>query len=136
MTETMRLDVPKKKFRTGIANGSRVLDGVDGRSHVARRYRDVSAALGSDLGGSEHLTEAQKQLVRSAAGLVVLRESLDVKAAKDGPESVNTAIYCLISNTLRRVLITIGMQRIPRDVTNSQTKQIDRVLGYNQDGVS
>jgi len=132
----MRLDVPKKKFRTGIANGSRVLDGVDGRSHVARRYREVSAALGSDLGGSEHLTEAQKQLVRSAAGLVVLRESLDVKAAKDGPESVNTATYCLISNTLRRVLITIGMQRVPRDVTNSQAEQIGRVLGYIQDGVS
>jgi hypothetical protein len=114
----MRTDIPHKRFRTGIANGSRILDGVDGRSHVVRRFREVSGALGSDLGGMEHLTEAQMQLVRSAAGLVCLRESLDVKAAKQGCEKVNVGTYCLISNTLRRVLTTIGLQRVARDVSD------------------
>jgi hypothetical protein len=112
----MRLDVPKKKFRTGIANGSKVLDGVDNRSHVARRFREVSGALGSDLGGTDNLTEAQLQLCRSAAGLVVLRESLDVQAAKEGPEAVNVPTYALICNSLRRVLTTIGLSRVPRNI--------------------
>jgi hypothetical protein len=113
----MRTDIPKRRFfRTGIANGSRVLDGVDQRSHVARRFREVSGALGSDLGGTEHLTEAQLQLCRSAAGLVVLRESLDVLACKQGPEAVSVSNYALITNSLRRVLTTIGLTRIPRNV--------------------
>jgi|SRR6516225_8642150 hypothetical protein len=96
MARRPRLTSPNERFRTGVANGSRVLDGVDGRSQVARRYREVSSAIGSDLGGSEHLSEAQLQLVRSAAGLVVLRESLDVQANKSGPESVDAGTYCLI----------------------------------------
>jgi hypothetical protein len=112
----MRTVVPKHAFRTATGNGNRVLDGVDGRSWPARRFREVSAALGSDLGGSEHLSEAQIQLCRSAAGLVVLRESLDVQAAKEGPEAVNVPTYALICNSLRRVLSTIGLQRVPRNV--------------------
>jgi hypothetical protein len=125
----LRIDIPHKRFRTGVANGSRILDGVDGRSHHVRRFREVSSAIGSDLGGSEHLTEAQKQLVRSATGLVVLRESLDVKAAKNGPGAVNVPTYCLISNTLRRVLTTIGLQRVPRDLPPTVEEYARRVNG-------
>src|SRR5262249_27222253 len=110
----MRLNVPKKRFKTSIANGSQVLAGVDGRSHVARRYREVSSAIGSDLGGVEHLTEAQLQLIRSAAGLVVLREALDVKAVNG--EAISSNDYCKIANGLRRVLTTIGLERVPKEV--------------------
>jgi hypothetical protein len=104
-------DVPHKRQRTAIANGAAILAGVDGRSHVARRYREVGALLAGDLGGATHLTEAQKQLVRCASGLVVLREALDVKAAKG--EKVDSGEYCSLSNTLRRVLVTIGLKREP-----------------------
>lgn len=123
-------DIPHSRVRTAIANGNAILEGIDGRTHVARRIREIGALLASDLGGHETLTEAQKQLVRSAAGLVVLRERLDVKAAND--DTVDYAEYCALSNTLRRVLATIGLARIPRDITHAlddQTK-LDRVLGY------
>lgn len=100
MATRSQLEVPHSRVRTAIANGSAILEGVDGRSHVGRRYREIGAALSADLGGHEHLTEAQKQLVRSAAGLVVLRERLDVKAANE--DKVDYAEYCALSNTLRR----------------------------------
>src|SRR5438876_6459913 len=100
-------DIPHSRVRTAIANGSAILEGVDGRSHVARRYREIGALLASDMGGHDQLTEAQRQLVRSAAGLVVLRERLDVRAVNG--ETVDTGEYCAVSNTLRRVLTTIGL---------------------------
>jgi hypothetical protein len=129
MADIVRLSVPKKRFRTGISNASRVLDGIDGRSHVARRFREVSTALGSDLGGTEHLTEAQLQLCRSAAGLVVLRESLDVQAANEGAEAVNVPTYALICNSLRRVLTTIGLERVPRNVDHIEQAFLE---AYNE----
>jgi hypothetical protein len=88
---------------------------LDLRSAAARRYRDCVHAIAADLGGYDQLSEAQVQLVRSAAGLVVLRERLDAKALED--ERIDVAEYCRISNSLRRVLSTIGLKRVPRDVT-------------------
>ena len=116
MAARVQYDIPHKRVRTAIANGAAILAGVDGRSHVARRYREIGALLASDMGGHGTLTEAQKQLVRSAAGLVVLRERLDVKAVNG--EKIDAGEYCSLSNTLRRVLVTIGLKREPKDVTD------------------
>lgn len=110
-----RFEIGPAAVRSAIANGSRLLEGLDGRSAPARRYRDMIAALASDLGGRDNLTEAQFQLIRSAAGLVVLREALDAKALNG--EAIDTGDYCRISNCLRRVLSTVGLDRVPRDVT-------------------
>ncbi len=110
-----RLALPKHQFRTAVGNGSRVLDSVDGRSHIARRHVEITAQIAEDLGGINRLSEAQLQLIRSAAGLVVLREGLDAKASNGEPIDVST--YCRISNSLRRVLSTIGLTRVPKDVT-------------------
>jgi hypothetical protein len=121
----VRVGVPNKRFRTKLANGRAVLDGIDGRSWIARRYREIAAALSVDLGGD--LTEAQKQLVRSAAGLVVLRERLDVEAANDRP--IDYQEYCTISNSLRRVLRDIGLRRIPKDITPLDDQaRLNRIL--------
>ena len=122
------LTLPQAAFRTAIGNGSRVLDGVDGRSHVARRHVEISASIASDLGGAALLSEAQLQLIRSAAGLVILREDLDSKAVNG--ERIDVATYCRISNSLRRVLGTIGLKRVPRDITPdplTYARQYDRL---------
>ena len=73
-------DIPHARVRTAIANGRAILEGIDNRSHTARRYRELNALISHDVSPDADLTEAQKQLIRSAAGLVVLRERLDVKA--------------------------------------------------------
>jgi hypothetical protein len=79
-----------------------VLEGIDGRSHVARGYAEVAGAIAVDLGGEDHLTELRRHLVRSVAGLVVLREDLDAKAVNG--ERVNTAQYWRLANSTRGLL--------------------------------
>jgi hypothetical protein len=112
MAGTGQTDIPHKRVRTAIANGRAVLEGIDNRCHTARRYREINALISADVSPDADLTEAQKQLIRSAAGLVVLRERLDVKAIKG--EQIDCGEYCTISNTLRRVLTTIGLKREPK----------------------
>ena len=113
--ERKRLDLPSQAFRTSVANGSRILDGVDGRSLAARRFAEVAAAIASDLGGEDHVTELQRHLIRSVSGMVVLRERLDAKSING--ESVNTAQYCRLANSTRRVAATLGLSRVAKDVT-------------------
>jgi hypothetical protein len=126
MAHRASFDVPHVRCRTGIATGRDVLNGVDGRSHVARRYREVGALIASDVGGSEHLSEAQKQLVRSAAGLVVLRERLDALAANGEP--VDSGEYCALANTLRRLLATLGLQRVAKEIEDPGLVEYEREL--------
>jgi len=123
-----RFEIKDTKARSAIANGSRLLVGLDHRSAPARRYRDLISSIAADLGGYDSLTEAQIQLVRSAAGLVVLRERLDGKALND--ERVDVAEYCRISNSLRRVLQTIGLQRVLRNVTPTVEEYLKHGNGH------
>ena len=116
MPQRPRLTIPRRKFRTGVGNASKILAGVDGRSFVARRYREVVSAIASDLGGYEHLSEATRQLIRSGAGLVVMRETMDARMA-NAPDTVDVPTYCLITNSLKRVLCAIGLERRARDIT-------------------
>jgi hypothetical protein len=54
----------KGQARSRLSHGRDVLPDVDGRSVVARRYRDIIGAVVSDQGGAEHLREARLQLIR------------------------------------------------------------------------
>jgi hypothetical protein len=38
------------------------VDGLDGRSQTARRFRDLVETIGNDLGGVDNFSEGQKQL--------------------------------------------------------------------------
>jgi len=117
-----RFDIGPATVRSAIANGSRLLDGIDARSAPARRYRDITSAVASDLGGADQLTEVEQQLVRSFAGLVVLREHLDARALNG--EGVSSAQYTRIVNSLRRLAATIGIERRARDVTPDATERV------------
>ena len=109
-TDTVR----PSTVRSAIANGSRLLEAIDARSAPARRFRDLQASMASDLGND--LTEAQLQLVRTACGLIVMRESLDTQVLNG--ETINTTQYTNIANSLKRVLMALGLKRVPRDVTS------------------
>jgi hypothetical protein len=124
----LQVGVPNKRFRTKLANGRRILEGIDGRSYIARRYKELGALITRDVAPDpDQLTEAQRQLIRSAAGLVVIREALDVKAVNGEP--IDAGEYCAVSNTLRRVLISIGLKREPKEVNgNSDERRLARIL--------
>ncbi|MEL7719025.1 hypothetical protein AAG598_03185 [Citromicrobium bathyomarinum] len=113
--DSARVGTMSPASRSRIANGSAVLAGVDGRSVTYRRYRDILGQLVSDLGGDP--SEAQMQIARRAASLAVWAEEQDASAANGEPLDIGT--YTTASNSLRRLLADLGLERRARDVTPS-----------------
>lgn len=71
----------KGKGKSKISNGKALWANVDGRSIWARRQRDILAEIVNDLGGSDMLSEAQRQLGRRAAALSTACEKLEAQLA-------------------------------------------------------
>ncbi|MFN3473841.1 MAG: hypothetical protein ACK4ZW_07325 [Blastomonas sp.] len=114
MTRTRKApEPPLPQFATRKGTGSAVLVGVDGRSQMARRYREITASIESDLGGD--LTEAQRHLIARSATLAIWCEAREAELA-NGAE-FDAAAYATISNALRRLLSDLGLERRARDVT-------------------
>jgi hypothetical protein len=54
--------------RSWISNGGELLPDIDGRSIVARRYRDIASAILADQGGADQCSESRRQLIRRFSG--------------------------------------------------------------------
>ena len=122
-----RLTPTLTSLRSAISDGRALLD-VDRRSAWARRLRDLIAAHTSDLGGNDALSEAERVLVRRAAMLTLQLELMEFNWAKNsegkaGPKSIRTYQQC--TNTLRRTLEALGLQRRSKDITPSLAKYIE-----------
>jgi hypothetical protein len=100
--------------RSRIANGKDVLPGIDNRSLVARRYRDIMSAIVLDQGGLDMCSATLLELIRRFSATAVLAERLEAKLACG--EVINSAEHALLSSTLCRLAHRIGIKRIPRDV--------------------
>lgn len=96
-------------IRSAVTNDPLLLRGVDGRSMVARRYRDVAIALADDLGGQDKLSEPSKILVRQAAALTVQVEGLQSKIVSG--EDVDLEQLTRLSNVLGRTLQRLGVRK-------------------------
>jgi hypothetical protein len=92
---------------------------VDHRSAVMRRLRDLIHLHESDLGGEDAISESERRIVRRAAMLTLQLEMLDSKfAANDGEATLpQLQLYQQVSNTLRRLLESVGLKRRARDVS-------------------
>ena len=101
--------------RSRVTNDSALLAGVDGRSAIARRFRDLVDAIISDMGGEEVISEGQRQLARRAAALSVQCEQIEANMATGGAVDAND--YVRLVNALNRILKTIGLKRQMKDVT-------------------
>jgi hypothetical protein len=111
---------PPSRQRSKITNGSALLPNVDGRSAWIRRTKDLIALHLADLGGPENATAAEASIVRRAAVLSVELETMEAGFATAGsatPEQL--ALYGTTSNSLRRLLESIGLERRTLDVTPS-----------------
>jgi hypothetical protein len=118
--DSTAIDVLKPQARSRVSNGSAVLPGVDGRSTWVRRLRDLISLHLSDLGGDDAVSEAERSIVRRVATLTVELERLELVFALAGeakPEQID--LYQRTANSLRRLLESIGIKRVPRDVTPS-----------------
>jgi hypothetical protein len=107
----------KKQARSRLSNGRDVLPDVDGRSVIARRYRDIMNAVVSDQGGAQHLSEAQLQLIRRFSAASMLAEQMEARLAQG--EQINIQEYSVLVSTIMRVAQRIGIGRRAKNVTPS-----------------
>jgi hypothetical protein len=101
--------------RSAVTNNRRMFVEGDDRSAWSRRYRDLIFAHTSDLGGAAALSEAQRSLVRRAAGLECELEQMEGRLSQ-GME-VNLDAFGRAASHLRRLLEVLGVERKARDVT-------------------
>ena len=108
----------------------RSLDDLDNRTAAARRARDLVADLESDLGGGDRLSVGLRELVKRAAMLGAIVEDCEVRWLERKPVDLDT--YLAAVNAQRRVLVTVGLDRVPRDVTPDATGKIVEAIrsGY------
>jgi len=104
----------KSHARSRISNGVDLLPNVDGRSLVARRYRDISGAIIIDQGGLDRCSESRLQLIRRFAAAAVLAEQLESRLANG--EQVDINEHATLSSTLVRLAAKIGIDRVPKDI--------------------
>ena len=115
MSNVSHLAKPSKTTRSRIANGSTLHAGdVDGRSVEARRFRDLLSEIASDLGGSDTLSEAQRQLSRRAAMLSVQGEKMEADAIAGG--SIDLDAYGALADRLSRLFARLGVKRVAQPI--------------------
>jgi hypothetical protein len=107
----------KSHGRSRISNGHDVLPDVDGRSVIARRYRDITRAILVDQGGIEQCSESRQQLIRRFAAAAVIAEQMEAKLARG--EEINVQEHALLCSSLVRLAQRIGIDRVPKDVVPS-----------------
>jgi hypothetical protein len=107
--------VRKACARSRISNGKDILPGVDGRSLIARRYRDIASAILIDQGGADQCSESRQQLIRRFAACACIAEQLENRLA--GGEEIDVAQHALLCSTLARLATRIGLARVAKDVT-------------------
>jgi hypothetical protein len=93
------------RLRSAATNRLWTLAGVDGRSSLGRRYRDLCLAFAADFGIAE-LSVSDRELVETAAGLALRSAQLRAKIARG--ESVDDDQLVRASSELRRVQLLIS----------------------------
>ena len=92
--------------RSAVSNGNRLLEGIDGRSTTARRFRDLCKTYELEAGGP--ITEVERGLIRQAAGLSVHAERLQADVVNG--KTVNADEMIRTTSEIRRILETIRTQ--------------------------
>jgi hypothetical protein len=87
---------------------------LDARTAPTRKVHEVARRIERDLGGD--LSTAQAALVLRAANLIALCEHSEVCFLTGRVASL--ADYLQAANTLKRLLATLGLRRVPKDVSS------------------
>jgi hypothetical protein len=117
-------------LRSAITNGRQIISDVDHRSAWMRRLRDLVHAHTADLGGEDATSQAEQVLIRRAAMLTLQLEMMEQRfAANDGEASSHQLeVYQRTSNSLRRLLESLGLKRRPKNITPPTLEQYARRL--------
>src|SRR5262249_24833839 len=107
----MSATTEKKRPRSAVTSGRKLLIGGDPNSAWSRRYHDLVTRHVADLGGRDMLSEAQLSLVRRAAALAVELESMEARMSEG--QAVNLDTFGRAASHLRRLYESIGLKRTP-----------------------
>ena len=86
------------------------MDLMDGRTRSVRAVKEFEHQMTLDL--ANDLTEVQKALVRRCAILSSVLSEADTVWCTDG--TMDLASYCTATNSLRRLAVTLGCDRVQR----------------------
>jgi hypothetical protein len=121
--------IDARHARSKVTNGKRLFADmtVDGRSGWSRRLRDLLQLHLSDLGGEDVVSAAEHSLCRRIATITTELELLERRFALNGKGAspADLSLYFTGANNLRRLLESIGLKRVARDVTPSLKNYLD-----------
>src|SRR5262245_55852944 len=113
---------PKSHGRSRLTNKKDLLPGVDGRTVIYRRFRDIASQVAIDQGGLDQLSEARLQLVRRFAATAVLAEQLEADLANG--QEIDVERHALLCSTLTRLAQRIGIDRRTKNITPSLSQYL------------
>ena len=107
-TTSSTIGKAKSKGRSAISNGTRLIEGVDGRSPAARRFRDLVEAYCQALGQPfDRLGEATRNTVRQAVSAQLHSEQMQSAIVRGEP--VDSDQMVRVSNLSVRLLRSLGL---------------------------
>jgi hypothetical protein len=92
---------------------------------MARRFFDIVAAVASDQGGIDQMSEARLQLVRRFAAAAVMAETAESRLANG--EAIDIASHALLCSTLVRLASRIGIDRRAREIVPTVAQYIEQI---------
>ena len=88
---------------------------IDRRTTAYRRTCDLIASIEGDLGGTDRLSTGERQIIQRAAVTGALIEDLEARWLAG--EEIDPGLYATLGNAQRRLFETVGLRRVPRDMT-------------------
>jgi hypothetical protein len=118
-----------RRARSRASNGaSTFLGNIDYRSREARRFIDVLNGLLHHVGGAESCGEVRIHLARRAAALVTWCEVQESKLVFENGKDFDPVVFATGCNSLRRLLLDLGVSPHLRDVTPDLAKYLATAL--------
>jgi hypothetical protein len=88
------------------------VEGGDGRSAWAVRWKGLIFAHVADLGGSEDLSEAQISLIRRASAMEIELEAMEARRSEG--QKIDLELYSRLTSLLCRMLDLVGIRRLAK----------------------
>jgi hypothetical protein len=112
-----RARLAKPKGRSKVTNSRGLLPGAPHRDVWSRRFRDLTALHVSDLGSD--ITSSEEAILRRCICLQIELERREVLfATNGGATDGQLQIYQQTSNSLRRLLESLGLKRRTKDAND------------------
>jgi hypothetical protein len=95
-----------------------------------RSVRRTSQAMADHLGGADFISEPESLVIRRIAVFEAEMNLMEEKIAQDRQQNIQVDekfidLYSRLANAQRRFLESVGMKRVPRDVTPSLSEYVE-----------